>query len=150
MIYYAKVNGSLLRIRLWQTERQWSITNVSHGIMVTLNGDWSQRFINDVQATSMHKRMRYPPCPVSKLSVNRVSTIFGLVSQVINQRLGRFDAYWKYWPPLWAKKNATCSLPDHENERQCSVQDCWPGIMVNQSGMWPFVAIYIVMTSLIG
>ena len=39
-----------------------------------------------------------------------------------------------------------CSLPLHENERQCSVNNCWPSIMVNHSAMWPFLSIYIVLT----
>jgi len=36
---------------------------------------------------------------------------------------------------LWAKENATCSLPHLENERQQIVNDFWPSIMVNQNAM---------------
>jgi len=56
LIYYAKVNGSMLRIRTLQNERQRSVNNVWLGIMVTLHGDWSQRCINDVQAAFIGKR----------------------------------------------------------------------------------------------
>ena len=41
-------------------------------------------------------------------------------------------------------------MPDHENERQQSVNDFWPCIMVNQSAMWPLMAIYKVVTGFIG
>jgi hypothetical protein len=56
----------------------------------------------------------------------------------------------KYWPPVLAKKNTTCSLPDHENECQWSCNDLWPCIKVNQSEMWPLMAIYNVVTSFVG
>jgi hypothetical protein len=56
LIYYAKVNGSIVGIRLWQNERQRSVNNVWLSIMVTLHGDWSQRFINDGTAAFIGKR----------------------------------------------------------------------------------------------
>jgi hypothetical protein len=34
------------------------------------------------------------------MRVNRASMLFGLLSNAINQRLGHFDAYSKYWPPI--------------------------------------------------
>jgi hypothetical protein len=41
-------------------------------------------------------------------------------------------------------------MPDHENERQQSVNDFWPCIMVNRSTMWLLTAIYKVVTGFIG
>jgi len=41
-------------------------------------------------------------------------------------------------------------LPDYENECQQSVKDFWPRIIVNQSAMWPLMAIYKVVTGSIG
>jgi hypothetical protein len=48
LIYYAKVNGSVLRICRCQNEHQSSVKNVSRSIMVTRHGNWSQSSINDV------------------------------------------------------------------------------------------------------
>jgi len=45
-------------------------------------------------------RNRYAACPILNLSINSVSTIFHLICQVIDRRLGHFDAYWNYWQPL--------------------------------------------------
>jgi hypothetical protein len=56
LIYYAKVNGSILRIHPWQSDCQWSVNNVLLSIMGTLHGDWLQRLINDVQAAFIGKR----------------------------------------------------------------------------------------------
>jgi hypothetical protein len=41
-----------------------------------------------------------------------------------------------------------CSLPHLENERQWSVNDGWPSIMVNYHTMWPLLSIYEVLTVL--
>jgi hypothetical protein len=41
-------------------------------------------------------------------------------------------------------------LPDHENERQQSLNDFWPCIIGKQSAMWPLMAIYKVVTGCIG
>jgi len=41
-------------------------------------------------------------------------------------------------------------MHDHENERQQSVNDFCRWIMVNQSLMWPLMAIYKIVTSFIG
>jgi len=49
-----------------------------------------------------------------------------------------------------AKENATCSLPDHDNVRQRSIIDLWPGMMVDQSERWLLMAIYGVLTGFIG
>jgi len=37
-------------------------------------------------------------------------------------------------------------LPDLQNVRQQSVNNCWPSIMVNHSAMWQLLSIYIVLT----
>ena len=42
-----------------------------------------------------------------------------------------------------------CSLPHYVNERQWSVNDCWPSIMVDYSVMWPLTLIYMVLTVLV-
>jgi len=42
----------------------------------------------------------------------------------------------KYWPPVYNKGKATCSLPHHENERQQSINDFWLSIFGNLSCEW--------------
>jgi hypothetical protein len=37
-------------------------------------------------------------------------------------------------------------LPHLQNERQLTVNDCWPSIIVNHSVMWQLLSIYIVFT----
>jgi len=44
----------------------------------------------------------------------------------------------------------TCSLPDPEHERQWSVNDFRPCIMVDQSARWPLMFIYGVLIGFIG
>jgi len=56
LIYDAKVNGSIFQICPWQNERQWSGNDVLLSIMVTLHGDWSQRFIYNVLVTFIGNR----------------------------------------------------------------------------------------------
>jgi len=55
-----------------------------------------------------------------------------------------------YWQPLMAKEKATRSLPDDGNERQSSVNDLGPCMIVNQNAGWPLMAIYGVLTGFIG
>jgi hypothetical protein len=50
MLYYAKVNDYILRIRPWQNDRQCSVNNVWFSILGTLSGNWLQPFINAVLA----------------------------------------------------------------------------------------------------
>jgi hypothetical protein len=40
-------------------------------------------------------------------------------------------------------------LPHLQNERQPSVNYCWPSIMVNHSAMWWLLSIYVVLTVII-
>jgi len=84
------------------------------------------------------------------MTVNGASTIVSLVSQVIEKSLVLCYAQAMYWLPLQAKRKATRSLPDHENERQRSVNDFWPCRMVNQSARWPLMSIYGVLPGFIG
>jgi hypothetical protein len=42
-----------------------------------------------------------------------------------------------------------CSLPNHENERQQSVNACWLAIMVDYSAMWLLLSIYMVLAILV-
>jgi len=61
-------------------------------------------------------RMQNVPCPILKPRVNRAWMHFGLEYHLIDQRIGRFDAYRKYWPPWSDKKHPICLLLNHENE----------------------------------
>jgi len=54
-----------------------------------------------------------------------------------------------HWPPLYPKRIALFSLPHLENDRQWSVNDCWPSIMVNHCAMWPLWSIYIVLPAFV-
>jgi len=57
------------------------------------------------------------------MTFNRASTVFGLVSQGIDQRLGSCNAYRKYWWPEWAKPPGVTSLQYPKNEGQRSIED---------------------------
>jgi len=92
------------------------------------------------------KREPQAPCPILNMSVNGASTIFGLVSQAIQMRFGRYYAYSKYWPPLSGKQIEPRSLPHHENWHQWSINDFWPFIMGVQSMMNWLLCIYDVLT----
>jgi hypothetical protein len=94
MTYYARVNGSILHIHPWQNEGERSVNNDLLGIMVTLERRCVAEIHNQRNGwVHMQQRMPYAPCPISKLSINRVSMMIGLGSQVIDQRLGHFNAY---------------------------------------------------------
>jgi len=81
------------------------------------------------------------------MSVNGASTIFGLVSQVIQKRFGGYYAWSKYWWPVLGKEIEPCSLPHHGNGHQQSINDFWPLIMGNQSAMHRLLSIlYDVLT----
>jgi hypothetical protein len=54
-----------------------------------------------------------------------------------------------YWPPLYSKKQATCSLPDLDNQCQWGIDDFWPCMMVNQCARWSLMTIYGVLTCFI-
>jgi len=69
-----------------------------------------------------------------------VSTIFGLVSQVIQKQFGHYYAQSWYWPPLLGREIDARSLPHHEHGRQRSVNDFWPFIMGNRDAS---VIVYI-------
>jgi len=95
---------------------------------------------------SRQKREPHAPCPILNMSVNRVSTIFGLVSQGIQKRFGRYYAYSKYWLPLLSKEIEPRSLPHYEDGLQRSIHDFWPFIMGNQTVMHRLLCIYDVLT----
>jgi len=97
-----------------------------------------------------HNKHQHAPGPIVNLSVHRVSVTVGHVNQLINQRLGHLDAYTEYWPPLQAKKIATQSLPNHGNECLWRANDFWLRSIVNESAMWPSMAIYTIVTGCIG
>jgi hypothetical protein len=42
--------------------------------------------------------MRLAPCPILNMSVNCALTIYGVVSQVINDRIGQSDESRNNWP----------------------------------------------------
>jgi hypothetical protein len=58
-----------------------------------------------------------------KMSVNRGSTMIGHVSWKITPVIGCSQLKRNFWLPLSAKQIAMPSLPHHENERQCGVND---------------------------
>jgi len=66
-----------------------------------------------------------------EMSVNGASTIFGLVSTVIEQSFGHCHAYRTYWQHLLVKDKPTWSSPHSENERQRSVNDFYLSNMGN-------------------
>jgi len=41
-----------------------------------------------------------------------------------------------YWPPWFAKRAYSCTLPHPGNQRELSVNDCWSCIFSNMSGGW--------------
>jgi len=57
MIYYAKINDNILRIRPWQNERQQSVNDFWSCIIGNLLGDQLRPFINGVLASFMRKRV---------------------------------------------------------------------------------------------
>jgi len=54
------------------------------------------------------------PGPISKMSVNRPSTMCGPVSRLMNTRFGSYYTYWNCWHPVYAKGYAARSLPHFE------------------------------------
>jgi hypothetical protein len=84
-----------------------------------------------------------------KMSVDGASTIFGHASWEITPPIGCSQSYRNYWLPLQIKQIAIPSLPHLQNERQQSINDCWPSIMVNHSAIWQLLPIYIVFTVII-
>ena len=68
------------------------------------------------------------------MSVNVVSTIFGLASWVIRVVIGCEQSSMGFWPPLLAKEEATGSLPHLQNQRQLSIIDFMSRSLGNLSG----------------
>ena len=60
-----------------------------------------------------------------EMSINGASTIFGLISKIIQYWIGHCNAKPTCWQSSLAKHIATRSLSHSENERQWSVNDFW-------------------------
>jgi len=69
------------------------------------------------------KRQQHGHCPILRMCVNGVSTIFSFASRASYIPIGCRHPFMRYWQPLMAKTTATCSLRHPENERQWSVND---------------------------
>ena len=67
----------------------------------------------------------YLPCPIMKMSVNRVSTIFSILIQVMEKQSGCDKTWWLIWKCLLVKEKATWLLLHSEIEHQRSVNDFW-------------------------
>jgi len=87
-----------------------------------------------------------------KMSVNGASTIFGLVSKVIEYSIGHCHAKQTWSQSLEAKQIATRSLSHSENERQLPVNNFWSCKYGNLVLIWslPFktnvLAVFISKT----
>jgi len=78
------------------------------------------------------KRLQHHHCPIVRLSVNGVSTIFSFASWLIYVLIGCRYPFMSYWQPSGAKTTVTCSLPHPENEGQQSVNSFMSCISRNQ------------------
>jgi len=85
-----------------------------------------------------------------RISINEVSTILGVVTQVIKNWFGRVDTWSKYWPPILAKMWATRFLPHLEHVHQQSINNFCSSIFGNLSGDWLQTVINVVLAAFIG
>lgn len=93
--------------------------------------------------------MRLASSPILNMSVNCASTIYGVVSKVLNNKIDQSDESRNNWPCLWAKLVAQTSLLSLKSEHQFSVNGYWPCILVNRCAMWLLLPIYTVWTTLL-
>jgi len=82
-----------------------------------------------------------------KMSVNGVSTIFGLPSLLICVLIGSDNLYMGYWLALSANEQATRSLPHFEIKRQRRVNDFWSCKSGNLKAIWSFLYIIKVLAA---
>ena len=82
--------------------------------------------------------------------VNRVSTILGIASCNIQVLGYGMYPYSTYWHPFWAKVIMTRSLPQSENERQLSVNDCVGCILCNPKAVLRHLSIIEVLAAFTG
>jgi len=85
-----------------------------------------------------------------KMSVNGASTILGLASSLIKGPCGEIDLYSHYRRPLLAKMLSTPSYLCPKNERQRSVNDFRPGIIVDQGAVRRYQPIFQLSAAFIG
>jgi len=75
-----------------------------------------------------------------KMSVNRASTIFGVLGKSIRKWFTRGYPLSTYWQPSWAKERATRSQPNSDNKCQHRVIDFGCCILYNPGlcyGVYP-------------
>jgi len=103
----------------------------------------------DIGSLDCEKQQGHAPWSILRMSVDGMSTIFAFASWVNHVLIGCRHQFFRHWQRLLAETTATCSLPHPGNERQQSVNDCWPSIMVHHSAMWPLLSIYMDITVLV-
>jgi hypothetical protein len=80
-----------------------------------------------------------------EVSINRVSTIFGLTLSWHTVLHGYLVPKWLYWPSLWIKRKLILWFRPHGNERQPCVNDFWSCESDNEKKTWSLWHIIIVL-----
>jgi hypothetical protein len=83
------------------------------------------------------------------MTVNGVSIMFCPLCHVNKMWISHCYLESLYWPPFWAKENATLFLPHFDNERQQSDNDFWSWMLGNLGGKWSQTSINEVLPAFI-
>ena len=97
----------------------------------------------------MYKGERHARSPIPEMRVNGASLISGLASWITSGLCDSVEPWSQYWPPLWAKRRATISLPPPKDEPQQSVNDFWFCISDNSRTVQRHTPIITIMAAFI-